>query len=242
MKRVLIAIPVYNEDKFLQNLLFDIFCYVPKKDVLVIDDGSSDETKGIAHRFGVRVVSHKVNSGKGAALISAFRFAKAHGYDWLITMDADGQHQPKFLPRFLKEIGWDQADLLIGNRLNREGCMPKLRRLSNGLTSVILSLCCKNVRIHDSQCGYRAMRVSCIDADSFVSNGFQIESEIILRFCRNGFRLTEMPIGTVYGDEKSSIHLLSDSWKFLWLVACFSLGLHKKRSHIEKTRHKPTSN
>ncbi len=232
IKRVLIVIPAYNEGRFLQNLLFDIFCYVPREHVLVVDDGSPDETGEVASRLGVKVITLAKNSGKGAALMSAFRYAKAHCYDWVIALDADGQHQAKYIPRFLAEISRDQADIVIGNRLNRESCMPWLRRLSNGLTSVILSLQCKGARIHDSQCGFRAIRVSCINVDSYVSNGFQIESEIILRFSNDGFRFKEVPISTVYGDEKSSIRLFSDSWRFLWLLARYSLGLQKKRKHL----------
>jgi glycosyltransferase involved in cell wall biosynthesis len=218
MARVLIAIPAYNEALFLQSLLFEIQKYVPKENILVVNDGSSDGTDGILAKLDVKVIKHSSNLGKGAALSSAFCWGQEYRYDWIIALDGDGQHPPKHLPFFLDEINKDQADMILANRVARKKRMPFHRILSNGITSIIVSLCAGNSRVHDSQCGFRAIRLSAVKSKECSYNGFQFESELIMRLGKKGCKFKELAIETCYGKEKSSINLFGDTCKFIALV------------------------
>ncbi len=210
--------PAFNEARFLSNLLFEISEYASKKDILVINDGSTDNTGEIAEMHGVKVIHHAKNEGKGAALLSAFRFAKKEGYDWVVTLDSDGQHAPVFLKDFFRQIESTDATIILGNRADRMKKMPFHRILSNGVTSIIISLLAGNQRIHDSQCGYRAIRVSQLDFMQLKEQGFQFESELLIHVGRSGGKVEEQPIDTVYGKEASSIRLFSDTLKFIRLA------------------------
>lgn len=218
MNKVLIVLPAYNEAKLLKSVLFEIFEYAAAENILVVDDGSTDGTGKIAATFGVHVLTHSENLGKGAALMSAFEYAGQSGYDWIICMDSDGQHSPKDVPNFLQQIDRTKAAIILGNRIERIKKMPLHRILSNGITSIIISLLCGSRRIHDSQCGYRAIRTACIDTKRLVEKGFQLESELLMQVCRNGGLVKEIPIATVYGQEASSINLIADTLKFVRLV------------------------
>ncbi len=218
MIKVLVAIPVYNESEHLKSLLSRICKEVNKADILVVDDGSSDRSFEIVKESGIPIIRHAHNQGKGAALLTAFRYAREKQYQWVLTLDGDGQHDPKFIRSFLQAIKENRVDLIIGNRLDRSGTMPFHRILSNGITSIILSLCAGSNRIHDSQCGYRAIRINCIDNLKLNNKGFQLESELILKFGKAGYRLAEVPISTIYNNEKSAINPVGDTLKFIQLV------------------------
>lgn len=218
MSKVLIVIPVYNESEHLKQLLSRILTEVNRADILVVDDGSSDRSFEIVRAFDIPVLRHSRNQGKGAALLTAFRYAREKQYPWVLTLDGDGQHDPGFIRSFFEAINEDRADLIIGNRFGRSGKMPFHRILSNGITSIILSLCSGLNRIHDSQCGYRAIRTSCIDPQIYNNKGFQFESELILKFGKAGFRFAEVPISTIYNNEKSAINPVGDTLKFIQLV------------------------
>ena len=163
-------------------------------------------------------IRHPVNQGKGASLKSAFRFAQKNGFDWVITMDGDGQHPVESIQSFIDAIREDKADLILGYRIARKGVMPIHRQMSNGITSVLLSICASNFRLHDSQCGFRAVRMSSLKLSSCSENGFQFESEMILRMGKSGYCFYEIPIETVYGQEKSSINIFVDTSKFIKLI------------------------
>ena len=214
----LIVIPAFNESTFLPDMLFEIGKVFPLDQVLVIDDGSSDDTAKMAQRYPVRLVRHTKNRGKGACLKRALAYARQLKIDWLITLDADGQHKPAFLPLFFSQIESGYFDLVIGNRADRRSNMPVIRILSNGLASVLVSICGGFVRYRDSQCGFRAMRVRAFDPDHFEEDGFQFESEVLMRAGRQKLRSVSIPISTEYHAEKSSIRHVRDTIKFLMLV------------------------
>ncbi|NOY58633.1 MAG: glycosyltransferase family 2 protein, partial [Calditrichaeota bacterium] len=169
-------------------------------------------------RHGVMSIVHPENQGKGASLKSAFRFAQRNGFDWVITMDGDGQHPVESIQNFIDAIREDKADLILGHRIARKGVMPVHRQMSNGITSVLVSIFAGNYRLHDSQCGFRAVRMSSFKPLSCSENGFQFESEMILRMGKGGCRFYEIPIETVYGQEKSSINIFIDTIKFVKLI------------------------
>ena len=113
--RLLIAIPVFNEQKYLGRVLDKVRRFHP--DVLVVDDGSTDDTpKILASRTDVAVIRHPTNRGYGRSLIDAFAYGERHGYDWVITMDCDEQHEPEKIPDFVREIHAGRWDLISGSR------------------------------------------------------------------------------------------------------------------------------
>lgn len=163
--RLLIAIPVFNEQKYLAGVLAEIRRY--RHDVLVVDDGSTDGSEKIlAHMAESRlidVVRHPANLGYGKSLIDAFQFADERGYDWVLTMDCDEQHEPAMIPVFVNEIEKDDADIISGSRylkhINGDDAPPADRLHINQIMTQRI-----NERFHlgltDSFCGFKAHRVS----------------------------------------------------------------------------------
>ncbi|RPH99824.1 MAG: glycosyltransferase family 2 protein [Calditrichaeota bacterium] len=213
---VLIALPVYNEEDFLATCLQEISAFIPLDDTVVIDDGSTDSSAECAALTGVRVIRHARNSGKGAAILTALYFANLRRYPWIVFMDGDGQHPAGALPAFIECVRSNRADLINANRQQRPGKMPLARQLSNGITSLMISLLIGQ-RIHDSQCGFRALRLSMLEDIQLKSGGFQLETELILKLGKKGACIAEVPIETIYGTEKSSIHHIRDTIKFIKL-------------------------
>ncbi len=215
--KVLIIIPAFNEEKSLGKLLKSISSIVPRKDVLVVDDGSQDKTAIIAKRAGCRVLSQKTNQGKGLALRAGFAFALKSGYDAVITMDADGQHDPSEIPKFLKSFKKSGADFIIGTREQNLSEMPFLRFLVNKTTSLVTSILA-GVRIHDSQSGYRLIRSILIKKINLKTERFQMETEIIIKAAMKKFSIIEVPIKTIYFKKfKSYINPLIDTVRFIKL-------------------------
>jgi glycosyltransferase involved in cell wall biosynthesis len=219
LQRTLLAIPVYDEALHLPAVLTGVLKVVDRMDLLIIDDGSTDSTTGVLQSFGVHALHHIQNLGKGASLLHAIQYAKEKKYDWLLCMDGDGQHDPSDIPRFLERIQRNEADIILGNRQERAGRMPVHRQLSNGITSLIISLLInKTGRIQDSQCGFRALRLSGLQTKWFKEKGFQFESELLIVLGRKGFALQHIPVGTRYGRQKTRIHLFHDTLRFLKLA------------------------
>ena len=216
--QVLIAIPAYNEGAFIEQCIRRVSAFAALDHILIINDGSTDQTGDLAHAAGVRVVEHTRNQGKGAAILTALSFACRNHFQWILFMDGDGQHPAASIPEFLQQIARDHADVLLGNRQNRKRRMPVHRQLSNGITSLIISWCAGGTRIHDSQCGMRALRLSALKDLTLYEHGFQLESEMLIKLGRVGARFDEIGIETVYGGEKSSIRLVADTLEFILLI------------------------
>ena len=217
-KNVLVAIPALNEEAHLPKLLFEINKYFPYLMTLVIDDGSKDKTAKIAQSFNCELIKHPFNQGKGASIRSALKFAYENKFTWLITIDGDNQHPPNKIHHFLEYIKKENVDLIIANRGDRHGKMPLHRQLSNGLTSIIISLIGGGYRINDSQCGYRAYKVQRFHSLETTQFGFHFESEILLKALRLKLKISEFEIDTIYTNQKSSIHLVKDTISFIKLV------------------------
>lgn len=214
----LTIIPAYNEEKRLGSLLLNLSKFVSLKNVLVVDDGSNDNTAVIAEKAGSRILKQKTNQGKGLALKAGFDFAVANGYEAVITMDADGQHDPKEIPKFLSHYEKYNTDFIIGTRKHKVSEMPLLRLLVNKVTSFITSLL-SGIRIHDSQSGYRFIRKNIIEKIDLKTNRFQMETEIIVKAVRAGFSVEEVPIQTIYLTQfKSHINPFIDTIRFIKLA------------------------
>jgi glycosyltransferase involved in cell wall biosynthesis len=218
MMKTALIIPAFNAEKTIAPLIKKNLNYMSEKDIVVVDDGSSDNTADIVSRFPVNLIRHEYNRGKGAALSSGIDFAIENNYDYVITMDADFQHDPDAIPQFLALININKFDLIIGTRKFRVGEMPLHRYISNQLTSLVVSITVKN-RIHDSQSGFRAIRTDVLRNMKLISSGYQTESEILIRAGKKDVHFGELPIKTIYqGDEVSHINPGLDTLRFIILI------------------------
>lgn len=218
-QRVSVVIPAYKAESSIKSLLVGVAKHLPLNRVFVVDDGSPDQTSRIALAAGAQVLRHSVNRGKGAALQSGLNAAFADSATQAcITMDADGQHQPEYIPDFLDAFERNSAELVIGARRFDPLVMPVMRVLSNRLTSALVGAKLGQP-VQDSQCGYRLMSREAFSLLSFDNTGFAMESEMLLKAGRAGMRMNWIPISTVYGAEKSHIHAFRDTLAFIkvWL-------------------------
>ncbi len=205
LSRSLVAIPVYNEQKYVTRVLQEVRRYA--SDVLVVDDGSTDDTPLLLARQPVEVVRHAVNRGYGQSMIDAFRWAKCYGYDWLITMDCDEQHEPASLPDFYAAMGRDDADVISGSRYLTnvvEGDLPPAdrRAINTRITELV------NQRlgygITDAFCGFKAYRVAALRGLSFTDKGYAFPLQFWVQAAAHGLRVTEVPIRLIYNDPNRS--------------------------------------
>lgn len=210
---ILALIPAYNEASRIAPVIKGALSQLP---VLVVDDGSQDETAVVATAAGATVLQQDPNQGKGAALKHGFRWACEHGIKAVVTLDADGQHDPAEIQNFLAHYHHTQADLIIGARDFRE--MPGLRRLANWSGSKILSWAMGQT-VYDTQSGYRLisrrlMRVMLGSREG----GFEFEVDMLIACVERGYRLEWLPIRTIYGSEPSHINNWEHFTNFLRLV------------------------
>jgi glycosyltransferase involved in cell wall biosynthesis len=208
------VIPALNEEKAVAEVVSG--CRGQGLPVYVVDDGSSDATAERARAAGATVLVHQVNLGKGQAMADGLERAAADGFDAVIFLDADGQHDPAELPAFLKaaEAG---ADLVVGCRTFDPAKMPLVRRWTNRFTSWMLSLLAGR-KLNDTQSGYRLVRVAVWPAIRPEAGRFAAEGEMLVRSARRGLRLADVPIRTIYGNEKSHIRPMRDALRFMALV------------------------
>jgi glycosyltransferase involved in cell wall biosynthesis len=173
-------------------------------EVLVVDDGSTDDTAGEARRAGARVHSFPRNWGKGAALAFAFQDLFAHGFDGVVTLDADGQHLPEEIPKLLRpaEAG---ADLVLGIRDHLFSDMSALRRASNRLSSKAISFAAGQP-LTDIQTGFRFYSRRLIEGVGFPEARFEAESAVVVRAARRGFRVVTVPVRLGFADGRTTSH------------------------------------
>lgn len=214
--KVCVVIPGYREEKRIGAVVRAVRAH--GLDVVVIDDGSDDRTSDEAAQAGAAVVKHPTNMGKGVAVGSGFKYACDHGYDAVITMDADGQHDPAELPKFIEAYVRTGIPVLVGNRMFDPTCMPFVRRCTNQFMSWMLSRAMGQY-VPDTQCGYRLYRADVIPFISTQSARFAAESEILLNVAERGIRIGAVRISTIYADEKSKIRPLSDTIRFFSMLA-----------------------
>jgi len=218
--KILIIIPAYNAAGYLPELVRRTGQYSSVRDILIVNDGSTDDSADILADLDCRKITFFVNRGKGAALKAGFDFAVSNDYDAVVTIDADLQHPPEHLQAFREEYG--QADILIGTRTINPRLMPFDRLLTNNLTSLIIS-CFASMRIRDSQSGYRLIKTTVLRELRLTSERYDTESEMLFQSGYLGFSVAEVPIETVYRGSRSFINPFKDTmrfirqiWKRLW--------------------------
>lgn len=200
--KVCAVIPFYNEKDFLFDVVSETLTFVDK--IIAVNDGSTDGSENqIKNLDRVQVLSLNRNYGKGYGLQIGFNESIKQNFNVVVTLDADKQHDPVFIPEFISQL--NRFDLVIGNRLNDITKMPIQRIMSNRLTSLLLSVK-TGQQILDSQCGYRAYKINVLSKVRSFAMGYEAESEMIVYAARAGFKIGFSNISTIYGSEKSKMN------------------------------------
>ena len=209
--KICAIIPVYNEERAIGSLIH----LVKEKglDIFVIDDGSTDRSAHIARDKGATVLSHPHKMGKGASLRDGFHYALEHGYDGVITMDGDGQHDTRDLDGFLALAYEKKGDIIVGNRMTNTAKMPVVRLLTNKFMSLLISLACRQ-SIPDTQCGYRYIDAQALRAIELATSGFEIETEMLMKAAKKNLKIISSPVRTIYENEESKINPFKDTIRF----------------------------
>ncbi len=211
----LILIPAYNAARHLPELVERVWKAVRDAHVLIINDGSTDNTAEILKKINATYLTNSTNRGKGYTLQKGFEYATKRGYDYVVTIDADLQHLPEEIPRFIESE--NKADIYVGTRNLKSHDMPLPRRLSNYLTSLIISLF-SGRRIRDTQSGYRMLSVESLKSLNVNSTQYDFESEQLFQAGALNTRIAEIPISTVYENSLSNINPLIDTLRFIKLI------------------------
>jgi glycosyltransferase involved in cell wall biosynthesis len=218
-ERCLVIMPGYQEERRIAETVAGALKHCDR--VLVVDDGSADNTAKEARRAGAEVIVHETNKGKGIALNTGFQYAEQHGFDVVITMDADGQHDPGDIPAFLEEHRGSNASVVVGNRMSHPDTMPLVRRLTNRTMSWLLSRKIGQC-VPDTQCGYRLYRRDVLPHARCESARFAAESEVLLNLAARGATIRSVPIAVIYRDEKSKINPVKDTFRFFAMLRKYS--------------------
>jgi glycosyltransferase involved in cell wall biosynthesis len=202
--KTLIIIPAFNECKTISTVINDVKRVNPLCHILVIDDGSLDKTAEIARESGAEVISHPFNLGYGAALQTGYKYALRKGYDSVVQLDGDGQHNPSYIPKILKLLRDNEADVVIGSRFLEEGVykIPFVRKIGMKVFSFLASAIMKQP-ITDSTSGYQALNRNVLQfyADRRYPVDFP-DADVLIMLRRSGFRIKEVP-AKMYGAKKS---------------------------------------
>jgi glycosyltransferase involved in cell wall biosynthesis len=220
--KICAVVPAFNEGENVGGLVRKLLSYV--KEVIVVDDGSADDTFKEAQDAGATVLRHLRNCGKGAALRTGFNHALKAGYDGVITLDADGQHDYREVPLFINEVEKCGADIVLGTRMGSVRGMPLIRLLTNIVTSLIVSILSRQ-RITDSQTGFRLIKREVLEKARLTTTNYETESEILIKASRKGFKITEIPIKTIYRNQASNINAFIDTLRFIRLVLKMGLWI-----------------
>src|ERR1043166_8911703 len=210
------VIPAYNERVHIADVVRRTRAKIDN--VLVVDAGSSDATAERARDAGAEVIVHPQNRGKGESIKTGLRHWLDRQIDFVVILDADGQHRPEEIDRFVTAALSEEAPkLVLGTRMNDLASMPRVRRFVNRWMSDQISALCGQ-KIPDTQCGFRLIHRQLIPQLLGGSERFDYETEMLIIASRKGFRIESVPVSTVYSDEVSSIHPVRDTIRFFKLM------------------------
>jgi glycosyltransferase involved in cell wall biosynthesis len=213
--RLAVLIPSHNEARTIGGLVRESKKFADE--VVVVDDGSTDDTSDIARREGANVITHPGNKGKGASVAEGLDYLNGRGFDAVILMDGDGQHDPSEIPKLVRRYEETSAKVVVGNRMNKADNMPIIRRLTNRFMSIIISVLAGQ-RIPDSQCGFRLISQTVLNEIRPSCPRFEMESELLLRAARHRLRIESVDIKTIYGGQMSHIIPVVDTIRFVQLI------------------------
>ncbi len=199
--RILTAIPVFNEDQHLEPILREVLRHAD--DVLVVDDGSTDRTPELLRGFpNVQVIRHPENRGYGAGLQSAFRRTIEGGYDGLVTLDCDGQHEPCRIPEVA--AGLDGADIVSGSRYLKvfdPGQVPPIERRRINIEVTRWLNDCLDLNLTDAFCGFKAYRTSALEKLDITDDGYAMPLQVWVQAVEHGLKVVEVAVPLIYLDE-----------------------------------------
>ena len=201
---IFIVIPAYQEEKRIGNVIKDVL--KTKFPIIVVDDGSRDDTFKVAKKYKITVLRHKVNLGKGAAMKTGAEAAFRMGADAIVFMDSDGQHRAKDLPHFIEALEIDKFDVVFGSRNLNMG-VPLVRYIGNKFASLFVSLLF-GIYISDLLCGYKGLSKKGFNKIYWESKGYGVETEMAARTAKSGLKHCEVPVETVYYDEVKGVTIL----------------------------------
>jgi glycosyltransferase involved in cell wall biosynthesis len=229
--KIALIIPAYNEEKNIGQVIKNCLSY--QLDIIVVDDGSTDKTAGVvkklkqSNKYRLIFLQHPKNKGKGATLGTGFKYALKEGYQGVITLDADAQHDAREIDKFLKMVQKENPDLIIGSRFQNHQGMPFIRLATNYVTSWIISWLAGK-KVEDVQSGFRYISRQVIKNIELRTRNFETEPELILKACWLKYKVKNVPISTIYHEDSvSQVNKFTDTFKFFRLVAK-SLAWRKK--------------
>lgn len=195
--KIVAVIPAYNEGTRIASVIKGAKDYVDK--VIVVDDGSTDDTWGVAESAGAHVVHHIENSGAGAATMTGIEAARACHADVIVTLDADEQHDPHDIPLLLKPVHDGAADIVFANRFGQRNRIPFVRRVANTIGNVLTFLAAGKW-VRDSQCGFKVFGPKAVREINLKMSGFEFCSEVVRETARHQWRIKEVPTKVLYSE------------------------------------------
>ena len=202
--KIFIVIPAHQEEERIGNVIKDVI--KTKFPIIVVDDGSKDNTFKVASKYKITVLRHKVNLGKGAAMKTGAEAAFQMGADAIVFMDSDGQHKAQDLPHFIEALEKDKFDVVFGSRNLSHG-VPLVRYMGNKFASLLVSLLF-GIYVSDLLCGYRGLSKKGFKKIYWESKGYGVETEMVARTANSGLKHCELPVETVYYDEVKGVTIL----------------------------------
>ncbi len=211
--RCCVVVPAFDAAATIAEVVRSALPHVDQ--VIVVDDGSRDDTALLAEQAGAFVIRQETNTGKGAALQAGIARAQMDGFDLVLTMDADGQHRAEQIPDFLEAHRRTGIPVLLGNRMVELRQMPFLRRWTNRIMSRLISHAIKQY-VPDTQCGFRMFHREVLPFLNVESHRFAAESEVLLHLADRGFRIDSVRVPVVYHpDNHSHIRPVRDALQFI---------------------------
>ena len=213
--RYLVVIPAYNEASHIEEVVKGV--REVTGDVLVVNDGSMDGTEEVLKGLGVDFVSQP-RGGKGSALRRGFEYALEKGFDAVVTLDGDGQHDTKELTRLVDTLEANGTDMVVGTRMGETEKMPLVRLLTNkGMSGLVSGLV--GTRMPDTQCGYRAIGAKVLKDIKLETCHYDTESELLIKAAKKGFHISFVPVSVIYSNgSHSSINKVVDTVRFWRLL------------------------
>jgi len=195
------CIPAFNEEELIDDVIQRCKLHVDK--VIVCDDGSTDHTSDVANKAGAVVLQHKKNQGKGNAMKTLFEYAKKNGVDVMITIDGDGQFLPEEIPKILEPITKENADIVIGYRFDDNEEMPSYRKIGNKVLDKFTNLA-SDLPFRDTQGGFRSYSKNAINTIKITTDGFSVDSEILIDASKKGLKIVEKKVTVIYNTGSST--------------------------------------
>ncbi|MDD5194334.1 MAG: glycosyltransferase family 2 protein [Candidatus Omnitrophica bacterium] len=220
--KIWVLIPAYNE----RETIVELLCQIKQKGLstMVVDDGSSDDTFTLSARYADVALKNKNNLGKGVSLKRGIAHLLGNdNFDYILTMDGDGQHAPADIDKFIAEAEKGE-NFIVGNRMEDPGNMPGVRVMTNKFMSWFISKIVHQ-QIPDTQCGFRLISRQVLENIKIETNNFEVESEILIKATRKNFIIKSIPVHSIYSNNRrSKIHPFADTLRFIRFIFCLNDG------------------